>query len=113
MMKQRLNTLALQVQQEPKEGILSWMQSMTSSSPSSKLKVPQVNHMIRPSCDPEKQETCAKPSYDQVSRDLTRNKSPDTSHVLTCDKSRDQIHFGRARSLLINKWQIVGMINNQ
>jgi len=113
MMKQRLNTLALQVQQKHKEGILSWMQSMTSSSPSSKLKVPQVNHVIRPSCDPEKQGTCAKPLYDQVSRDLTRNKSPDTSHVPTCDKSQDQIHFERARSLLINKWQIVGMINNQ
>jgi hypothetical protein len=38
--KQKLNTLALQAQQEPKEGILSWTQSTTSSSQSSKSKVP-------------------------------------------------------------------------
>jgi hypothetical protein len=87
MTKQRLNTLALQVQQEPKEGILSWMQSMTSSSQSSKSKVPQVNPVIRPSHDPEKQGTCAKPSCDLVLRDQTRNKSPDISHVPTRDKS--------------------------
>jgi hypothetical protein len=65
---------------------LSWTQSATSHSPSSKSKVPQVNPIIRPACDPEKQEARAKPSGDLVSRDQTRNKSPDTSHVLTCDK---------------------------
>jgi hypothetical protein len=92
--QQRLNILALQAQQEPKEGILLWTQSITSSSPSSKSKVPQVNPVIRPSHDPEKQGTCAKPSGDLVSRDQTRNKSPDTSCVLTRDKSRDQIRFG-------------------
>ena len=52
--KQRLNTLVLQAQQEPKEGILSWMPSTTSCSPSSKLKVPQVNPVIRPARDLEK-----------------------------------------------------------
>jgi hypothetical protein len=52
--KQRLNTLVLQAQQEPKEGILSWTPSTTSRSPSSKLKVPQVNPVIRPAHDPEK-----------------------------------------------------------
>jgi hypothetical protein len=92
---------------------LSWMQSMTSSSPSSKLKVPQVNPVIRPSRDPEKQGTHAKPSGDLVSHNQTRNKSPDTSCVLTRDKSQDQIRFGRARSPLINKWQTVGTVCNQ
>ena len=113
MSKQRINTLALQAQQNPKEGILSWTQSTTSSSQSSKSKVPQVNPTIRPPCDPKKQGARANPSCDLVSCDLTRNKSPDISHASTRDKLRDQIHFGRARSPLINKWQIVGMINNQ
>jgi hypothetical protein len=44
----------LQAQQRPKEGILLWTQSMTSSITSSKSKVPQVNPVIRPSHDPEK-----------------------------------------------------------
>jgi hypothetical protein len=111
--KQRLNTLALQVQQRPKEGILSWMQSATSSITSSKSKVPQVNPVIRQARDPEKQGTRAKPSGDLVLRDQTRNKSPDSSRVLTRDKSRDSIRFGRARSPLINKWQTVGTVCNQ
>jgi hypothetical protein len=93
MTKQRLNTLALQVQQEPKEGILSWMQSATSCSPSSKSKVLQVNPVIRPARDPKKQGACAKPSGDLVSRDQTRNKSHDSLCVPTCDKSRDSIRF--------------------
>jgi len=42
-LKQRINTLALQAQQRPKEGILSWMQSATSSITSFKFQVPQVN----------------------------------------------------------------------
>jgi hypothetical protein len=113
MTKQRLNTLALQAQQEPKERILLWTQSTTSNSQSSKSKVPQVNPVIRPSRDPKKQETRVKPSGDLVSRDQTRNKSPDTSCVLTHDKSQDQIHFGQARSPLINRWQIVRTINDQ
>jgi hypothetical protein len=94
MTKQRLNTLALQAQQEPKEGMLLWMQSATSCSPSSKSKDPQVNPMIRPAYDPEKQGACANSSGDWIAYDQTRNKSPDTSRVLTCDKSRDLIHFG-------------------
>jgi len=93
--------------------VVLWTQSVTSSSPSSELKVPQVNPMIRPACDPEKQGTCAKPSGDLVSRDQTRNKSPDTSHALTHDKSRDSIHFGQVRSPLINRWQTVGTVYNQ
>jgi hypothetical protein len=113
MTKQRLNTLALHAQQEPKEGILSWTQSITSSSPSSKSKVPQVNPMIRPARDPEKQGTRAKPSGDLVSRDQTRNKSPDTSCALIRDKSQDLICFGQARSPLINRWQTVGIVYNQ
>jgi hypothetical protein len=72
-----------------------------------------VNLIIRPPHDPEKQGTRADPSGDWVSHDQTRNKSPDISHVLTHDKSQDLIRFERARSPLINKWQIVGMINNQ
>jgi hypothetical protein len=111
--KQRISTLALQAQQRPKEGILSWMQSATSSITSSKLKVPQVNPVIRPARDPEKQGARAKPSGDLVSHDQTRNKSPDPSRVLTRDTSRDSIHFGWARSLLINKWQTVGTVCNQ
>ena len=67
--------------------VLSWMQSTTSRSLSSKSKVPQVNLVIRPARDPEKQEACARPSGDLVSHDQTRNKSPDTSCVPTCDKS--------------------------
>jgi hypothetical protein len=86
-LKQRINTLALQAQQRPKEGILLWMQSATSSITSSKSKVSQTNPVIRPARDPEKQGTRAKPSGDLVSRDQTRNKSPDPSHALTRDKS--------------------------
>jgi hypothetical protein len=111
--KQRISTLVLQAQQKPKEGILSWTQSATSSITSSKSKVPQVNPVIRPARDPEKQGAHAKPSGDLVSHDQTRNKSPDSSHVLTRDKSRDLIHFRRARSPLINKWQTVGTVCNQ
>jgi hypothetical protein len=111
--KQRINTLALQAQQRPKEGILLWMQSVTSSVTSSKSKVLQVNPVIGPARDPEKQGTRANTSGDLVSHDQTRNKSPDPSRALTCDKSRDSIHFGRARSPLINKWQTVGTVCNQ
>jgi hypothetical protein len=111
--KQQLNTLVLQAQQESKEGILLWTQSTTSRSPSSKLKVPQVNPVIRPACDPKKQGARAKPSGDLASRDQTRNKSPNQSRVPTRDQSRDSIHFGQARSPLINKWQTVGTVCNQ
>ena len=86
-LKQRLNTLALQVQQKPKEGILSWTQSTTSSVTSSKSKVPQINPMTRPARDSEKQEARANSSGDLITRDQTRNKSPDTSRALTRDKS--------------------------
>jgi hypothetical protein len=88
------------------------MQSITSSVLSSKPKVSQVNPVTRPACDPEKQGACAK-SGDLITYDQTRNKSPDTSRVLTCDKSRDQIRFGQARSPLINKWQTMGTVYNQ
>jgi hypothetical protein len=91
--KQRLNTLALQAQQKPKEGILLWTQSATSSVTSSKSKVPQVNPVTRPARDPEKQGARANSSGDLITRDQTRNKSPDTSRALTCDKSRDLIRF--------------------
>jgi hypothetical protein len=111
--KQRISTLALQAQQRPKEGILLWTQSTTSSITSSKSKVPQVKPVIRPARDPKKQGTRANTSGDLVSRDQTRNKSPDPSRVLTCDKSRDSIRFGWARSPLINKWQTVGTVCNQ
>ena len=81
-----------------------------SSITSSKSKVPQVNPVIRPARDPEKQGARAKPSGDLTSCDQTRNKSPDPSRVPSCDKSRDSIYFGQARSPLINKWQTVGMV---
>jgi hypothetical protein len=113
MMKQRTNTLALEAQQNPKEGILSWTQSMTSSSQSSKLKAPQMSPTIRPPRDSEKQETHAKPSGDLVSHDQTRNKSPNISCAPTRDKLQDQIRFGQATSPMINKWQIVETIHNQ
>jgi hypothetical protein len=86
-LRQRISTLALQAQQRPKEGILLWMQSATSSITSFKSKVPQVNPVIQPACDPEKQGARAKPSGDLTSRDQTRNKSPDPSRVQTRDKS--------------------------
>ena len=92
---------------------LSRTASATSSITSSKSKVPQVNPVIRPACDPEKQGTRAKPSGDLVSRDQISNRSPDPSRVLSRDKSRDSTRFGWARSLLINKWQTVGMVHNQ
>jgi len=111
--RQRISTLALQAQQRPKEGILSWTQSTTSSITSSKSKVPQVNPTIRPARDPEKQGAHAKPSGDLVSHDQTSNRSPDLSRVLSRDKSRDSTHFGWARSPLINKWQTVGTVRNQ
>jgi hypothetical protein len=85
--RQRISTLALQVQQRPKEGILLWTQSTTSSITSSKSKVPQVNSVIRPARDPEKQGACANTSGDLVSHDQIRNKSPDPSRVTTRDKS--------------------------
>jgi hypothetical protein len=107
----------LQAQQNPKEGILLWTQSMTSSFQSTKSKVPQVNHMARPAHDPEKQGTRAQASDDPIPRDQARSKSPDTPHdlsrVLTCDKSQDPICFERARSPLINRWQTIETVNNQ
>ena len=111
--KQGVNTRVLQAQQRPKEGILSWTQSVTSSIPSRKSKVPQVNPIIRLARDPKKQGARTKPSGDLTSHDQTRNKSPDPSHVTTRDKSQDSICFGQARSPLINKWQTVGMVCNQ
>jgi len=92
---------------------LLWTQSVTSCSLSSKSKVPQVNPTIRPAHDPKKQGACAKSSGDLVPCDQTRNKSHDSSHVLPCDKSWDQICFGWARSPLINKWQTMGTVCNQ
>jgi len=89
------------------------MQSTTSSIISSKSKVPQVNPMIRPARDPEKQGARAKPLGDLVSRDQISNRSTDPSRVLSRDKSRDSICFGWARSPLINKWQTVGTVHNQ
>jgi hypothetical protein len=103
----------LQVQQNPKEGILSWMESATSSSLSSKLKVSQVSPVIRPACDPEKQGAHAKPLGDLAPYDQTRSKSPDKAHDQTHDKSQDPIHFGQARSPLINKWKTMGTVFNQ
>jgi hypothetical protein len=96
-----------------KQFMVSRTQSTTSSITSSKSKVPQVNPVIRPARDPEKQETRAKPSGDLVSCDRISNRSPDPSRVLSCDKSRDSIRFGWARSPLINKWQTVGTVHNQ
>jgi len=111
--KQRTHISVLQAQQNPKEGILSWTLSTTSSFQSSKSKVPQVSPVIRPTRDPEKQGTRAKLSGDLIPHDLSTSKSPDISRVLTRDKSRDQIHFGQARSLLINRWQTMGTVCNQ
>jgi Chromo (CHRromatin Organisation MOdifier) domain len=107
--RQERNMLALQAQQRPKEGILSRTQFATSSITSSKSKVPQVNPVIRPARDPEKQGARAKPSGDLVSRD----QIPDISRVLSRDKSRDATRFGWARSPLINQWQTVGTAHNQ
>ena len=74
--------------------VVSQTQSTTSSITSSKLRVPQVNPMIRPAHDPEKQGARAKPSGDLVSCDQISNRSPDPSCVLSRDKSRDSIRFG-------------------
>ena len=97
--------------------MVSWTQSTTSSFQSSKSKVPQVNQVTRPARDSEKLRTRAQASGDLVTRDQTKSKSPDTpcdlSRVITCDKSRDPIRFGRARSPLINRWQTVGTVCNQ
>ena len=71
-----------------------WTESATSSSQSSKSKVPQVSPMRRPAHDPEKQRARAKPLGDLVPCDQTRSKSPDISHALTRDKSQDLICFG-------------------
>jgi hypothetical protein len=111
--KQRTHILVLQAQQKPKEGILSWTKSTTLSFQSSKSKVPQVNPVMRPAHDPKKQGTHAQVSGDLVSRDNNRSKSLDTSRVLAHDKSQDPIHFRRARSPLINRWQTMGMVSNQ
>jgi hypothetical protein len=66
---------------------VSRTQSATSSITSSKSKVPQINPVIRPARDPEKQGARAKPSGDLVSRDQISNKLPDISRVLSRDKS--------------------------
>jgi hypothetical protein len=92
---------------------VSRTQSATSSITSSKSKVPQVNPVIRPARDPEKQGARAKPSGDLVSCDQISNKLPDISRVLSRDQSRDSTCFGWARSPLINKWQTVGTVHNQ
>jgi hypothetical protein len=55
---------------------MSWTESVTLSSQSSKSKFPQVSPVIRPACDPEKQGARAKLSGDQV-----RGKLPE--HI-TC-----------------------------
>ena len=107
--KQRISTLTLQAQQRPKEGILLWTQSATSSITSYKSKVPLVNPVTRPARDPEKQGARVKPSGDLISRD----QIPDISRALSRDKSRDSTRFGRARSPLINQWQTVGTTHNQ
>jgi hypothetical protein len=65
---------------------VSWTQSTTSSFTSSKSKVPQVNPVIRLARDPEKQGARANLSGDPITCDQTRNKSPNISHVPTCDK---------------------------
>jgi hypothetical protein len=85
--KQKTHIPVLQAQQNPKEGILSWTESVTSSFRNSKLKISQVNPVIRPTCDPEKQGTRDKLSSDLIPRDQSTSKSPDISHVLTRDKS--------------------------
>jgi hypothetical protein len=69
--------------------------------------------MIRPTYDPKKQGTHANLSGDLVPHDQIRSKSPNILHAPTHDKAQDPIHFGRARSLLINKWQTMGMAYNQ
>jgi hypothetical protein len=92
---------------------VSWTASTTSRVQSSKSKIPQANPVIRPARDPEKQGTRAQVSGDLVPRDHNRSKSSDISRAPTRDKSRDPIHFGRARSLLINRWQTVGTVNHQ
>jgi hypothetical protein len=77
---------------------VSWTQSTTSSSRSSKSKVPQVNLVTRPARDPEKLRAHAQTSGDPIPCDQTRSKSPDTpcdqSRTLAHDKSRDPICFG-------------------
>jgi hypothetical protein len=73
---------------------VSWTKSVTSSFQSSKLKVPHVNLMIRPTHDPEKQGTHDNLSGDLIPCDQNRSKSPDISRALTRDKSQDQICFG-------------------
>jgi hypothetical protein len=112
-LKRKTHIQALQVQQNPKEGILSWTESTTLSSQSSKSKFPQVSPVIRPARDPEKQGARAKPTGDLKPHDQVRGKSPDISRVMTRDQLRDPIHFGQARSPLINKWKTVGMVFNQ
>jgi hypothetical protein len=71
---------------------------MTLSFQSSKSKVPQVNQVIKPAHDPEKQGAHAQVSGDPSPHDQTKSKSPDTSYdlsrVLTHDKSQDPICFG-------------------
>jgi hypothetical protein len=94
-------------------GYLSWTKSMTSSSLNSKLKVQQVSPLIRSACDPKKQGAHAKPSGDRTPCDQTRSKSPDKARDQTHDKSQDPIHFGQARSPLIDKWKTMGMVFNQ
>jgi len=72
--------------------------------------------------DPTRDSSCD-PSTIQTSRDLPArnpgNLQPHDPGKITHDLSRnwsstmspDKTHFGRASNLLINTWQIVGMIN--
>jgi len=105
----------------PASLLVSWMQSATSCKdeesqiPSRNMKITQVTYVTRPTGDPEKQGARATNSHDHIPRDQQWGQAPKVSRVPTHDKaretSRDQVRFGYAKTLLINKWQTVGTVN--
>ena len=127
----------LQAQWEPKEGILSRTQSVTTrkqgnpkQSPPKAAPKPSYSHVVRTTlrpCDPGKvsPDLSCVTSHDTstllVSRDpktcdpgneppdLPRDWSVTWSHVTT--QSPDQTRFKHAPSPLIGTWKTVGMIN--
>ena len=91
------NTRTLQVQQDPKEGILLWMQSATSRKDkesqilSGNIKITQVTQETQPAYDSEKQEACATSLHNHTPHDQQWGQAPKASYVPTCDKACDKL----------------------
>jgi len=111
--KEGIRIQALQVQGDPKEGILS--QAVLAPPSLSYKPVTSASHDHRnishdPTCDPSTTRT----SRDLLAHDPGNLRPHDPgkiTHDLSRNWSHDKMRFGRTSNPLINMWQIVGMIN--